>query len=137
MNTQSNTVPATFACADCGIVGEAFPNGCTSAYTIRAADNGKLCAACGNRSELRALAAGDRMFGYLACSDRGEHVGQEWQGVSGVLLGRVTRVGAVHPFSQRGRYGDVRRYVRVQDVNGKNWHGTAGSGLWASLRRCK
>lgn len=135
MTTQPTLT--TFTCADCGIVGDAFPNGSTSAYTVRAADNGHLCKACGNRSELRALAAGDRMFGYLACSDRGEHVGQEWQGVSGVLLGRVTRVGAVHPFSQRGRYGDVRRYVRVRDVDGKDWHGTAGSGLWASLRRCK
>lgn len=141
--TTTNERAETFRCASCGVEQAAWnrdPSGCgTSRYAIisehgatgRAyvakglkADD-RVCTTCADELERETLKDATAHCGYVSCD------GKEWTTWTGGKLGRVVLTGKRHPWS-RERY-----YVTVRDVHGAWWHGTAGKGMWASLRRTK
>jgi len=120
-----------FYCMACGFAGPAFLGPC-SEYAILAKSRGnlkegdKICRTCSGKFETETLADPNvtRFVGYLS-SD-----GKSLSTWDGTILGRASK-GAQHPWSRE------RFYVRVTDVHGGKWHGTAAPGMWASLRRVK
>jgi len=132
----------TFTCSRCGVTEPAWNiidgMGGTSRYTVRSSNGAKLCKACGDaesQAEIQSPAT-VRAFGYLKSGMGGVSHGDEWQSVSGGKLGTVVHVGAEVPRTRYGPYG-VRHFVRVRDVFGSLWHGTAARGMYVTLRRVR
>lgn len=134
----------TFRCASCGVEQAAWdrdPSGfCWTpryatvseygaegrAYATKGLGAGDhVCTACADELERETIKDAKVHSGYLS-SD-----GTEWTTWTGGKLGRVVVTGKRHHWSRE------RFYVTVRDVYGALWHGTAGRGMWASLRRMK
>ena len=94
----------------------------------RDAEGGTYCYDCCTAQDLETIRnaqPGDREIFYL--SGDGKAI-TNWPGRP--LMGRVW-VGSRHPWS-RDRY-----YVTAVDELGRTWSGTAGYGMWATLRLTK
>lgn len=121
---HSNQTPETMAKAlYCGHPpSEHGPH--TTGYGIDKYGN-KHCYECCARHDKIALLMEDRFFCYIGC-DGATLV--NWPGHS---IGRVLRWGRCHPWSGE------RKYVRVVDCHGQEWHGTGAPGMYTNLRKAK
>lgn len=91
----------------------------------RDADGKTFCYECCTASDKEQLRTSNAVCQYISGD------GKSLTNWPGFVLGRVLYWGKRHPFSRE------RRYVRVRDCHGQEWHGTGAEGMWASLRKCK